>query len=80
MKFATQNMMEPAIPIDASRILVLSEDDRHAFEITLSRDGHSIEVRGCDTYEHDGVVYLTGLQIIPHLSNSITITSMEWKR
>ena len=79
MKFATQEFMDSPVPLDASRIVVVADDGRTAFEIVIGKDGHSVEFRGVDSYKFGDNVYINRLAIIPVVSNCITISSTEWQ-
>ena len=79
MTFATLNYIDPPVPIDSDRVVLIASDGREAFEVRAGRDGHSIEVRGIGTYKVGETVYLSGFVIHPHVTNSITISSVEWK-
>lgn len=54
-------------------VRIVTEDDRTMFEVTIGKDGRSIEIRGVSMTKVDGAIYTEQLSIQPNSSNSVTI-------
>lgn len=76
MKIVTSDSLEATRQvIEGTSVRFVAEDGRDAFEVSIGRDGRSIEVRGISSYRVDGVLYREKLEICAEASNSITISS-----
>lgn len=54
-------------------VRIVTEDGRTMFEVTVGKDGRSIEIRGVECCKVDGAIYAEQLSIQPNSSNSVTI-------
>lgn len=72
-------MMNGVVDIAGDRVAFIAEDGREMFEVRAGKDGRSIEVRGIETCRVNGKVYTSGLEIRPHVTNSITIRTQLYE-
>ena len=64
--------------VDSNCVRFVAEDGRTMFEVTVRKDGHSIEVRGVETCKVDGILYSEALEIRPRVSNCIEIIARRY--
>lgn len=68
-----------AKPIDGQIVRFIAEDGRCMFEVSVNKDGRSIEVRAVELYKVKDRLYEARIMIEPHVSNSITIRTPRYE-
>jgi hypothetical protein len=53
---------------------IRDDEGRHLYSIQLNKNQPTIEIRGVDTFKHEGVLYNSGLMVRPNANNSITVS------
>ena len=66
-------LMNTEADVAGHEVRFLDDNGRAMFEVSIGKDGASIEVRAPDTCIVDGKLYNNRLLISPNVSNSITI-------
>lgn len=78
MKIKTGHpILKNVAEVDADAVLFVvgeGDNERAMFEVSIGKDGRSIEVRAPDTCFVNGTLYANKLRIEPCVSNSITIS------
>lgn len=65
---------EPKQKLDTDTVRFVAPDGRDMFEITIQKDGKSIEIRGVTTTRVNGVLYSETLSIQPQSRNGVIIS------
>ena len=68
-----------AAPVAGDRVRFVTNDGRTIFEVTCGEDGHSIEVRGVETFKVGKVVYDGCIEIRPQCANAVWIQARPYK-
>ncbi len=80
MKIATGHPVSADQVIhDFKEVRFLTDDGRPIFEVRIGADGRSIEVRGVDSYKHDGTIYTEALEIRPRYANGVEIRTLPYE-
>lgn len=66
------------IVLNKDRVTFVAEDGREAFEVRAGKDGRSLDVRAVETFFIAGVAYGSRIQVVPHVSNHISIEAKEY--
>lgn len=69
---------EPNQDLDTERVRFVAPDGRDMFEVSVGKDGFSIEVRGIASTRVDGVLYREQFDIEPNCSNCVTIRAKKY--
>jgi hypothetical protein len=59
--------------VDADRVRFVANDGNTMFEVSICKDGRSLEIRGINVCKVDGVLYSETIDIRPRTSNSVEI-------
>lgn len=71
-------MMGDVADVSGDRVRFVTDDGRTMFEVSVGKDGRSIEVRCVDTAMVNGVLYGTALCVIPRVTNSLTVAAIPY--
>lgn len=71
-------LMNDVKPVAGKSVDFVTDDDRIVFSVAIGSDGRSLEIRACDTYKVDGVLYSTSLLVAPNVTNSITVSTKPY--
>ena len=72
-------MTADVAPVVGDRVRFVTDDGRTIFEVTCGKDGHSIEVRGVETFKVGKVVYDGCIEIRPHCANGVSIQARRYE-
>lgn len=64
--------------VKAKSVSFCTDDGRVMFEVSICKDGKSIEVRGVENTKHNEIIYTSSLIVKPRYSNSIEIHTNTW--
>jgi len=80
MKMQTgMKLMKDVKPVDGQAIDFVTDDEgRLAFSVKIGEDGRSLEIRACDSFKVDDVLYDNQIIIEPQVSNSIVIRTRRY--
>lgn len=70
--------MNDVKPVAGKSVDFVTDDDRIVFSVSIGRDERSLEIRACDTYKVNGLVYGTSILVEPNASNSITVSTKPY--
>ena len=80
MKIATGHpVTADEVVHDFDVVRFLADDGRAMFEVRTGKDGRSIEVRGVESYKHDGTIFTEELEVRPRYSNSVEVRSVRYE-
>ena len=64
--------------IESNSVRFVAEDGRTMFEVSVGDDGRSIEVRGVDSCNVDGVMYTGSIDVRPRVSNCVYVRARRY--
>lgn len=59
--------------VEGNSVRFVTEDGRTMFEVSAGTDGRSLEVRAVDSTRVNGEVFDARLEVLPNVTNSITV-------
>lgn len=64
--------------VDSDRVRFVAQDGRTMFEVVAGKDGRSIEIRGVDVCQVDGVLYSDAIELRPRAANTVVVRAAEY--
>jgi hypothetical protein len=64
------------LPVKGVRFV--TDDDRTLFEVSIGKDGRSIQIRGVDVTKVGDMLYSSSLAACPEAANSLSIRTLPY--
>jgi len=66
-------LLKNVAPVNSDTVRFVADDGRTIFEVSIGKDGRSLDVRAVDNCVIGGELYAARLVVAPHASNSASV-------
>jgi hypothetical protein len=66
-------------PVKGKTVRFVGDDGRTMFEVSCGDDGRSVEIRGVQSFKHDGIIYREFLEIQPRAANCVIVRTQKYE-